>query len=411
MPIETNVLYLSYDGMTDQLGQSQVIPYLEGLSKEGYRFTLISFEKPDRFEKFSKNISERVKNSGIDWIPLPYTKRPPVLSTIWDIWQMKRKAYRFHKERRFSIVHCRSYLTSLVGLKMKRKFGVKFIFDMRAFYADERVDGKIWNLSNPAYKIIYNFFKRKEKEFLEKADYVITLTEKAKEIIHTWKDISGQPVSIQVIPCCSDLELFSPESVSEDMIKAVRNKFQLTGNEFVLSYLGSVGTWYMLDEMLDFFKYLKREIPSARFFFITNDSPENIIEKAIAKEIPADSLIIYAAKREEVPALLSVSNYSIFFIQPFFSKAGSSPTKQGEIMGMGIPQICNAGVGDVDTIVSDSAGGILIQEFTGVDYLKAVKQTGIAAWNKEKIRAGAEKCYSLKKGIEKYLFVYRQVTQ
>lgn len=49
-----NVLYLSYDGMTDQLGQSQVIPYLQGLSKEGYSFTLISFEKPERFEKVGR---------------------------------------------------------------------------------------------------------------------------------------------------------------------------------------------------------------------------------------------------------------------------------------------------------------------------------------------------------------------
>ena len=36
--------------MTDPLGQSQVLPYLRGLSKEGYEFHLISFEKPDRYE-------------------------------------------------------------------------------------------------------------------------------------------------------------------------------------------------------------------------------------------------------------------------------------------------------------------------------------------------------------------------
>ena len=39
-----NILYLSYDGMTDPLGQSQVLPYLAGLSKKGFRFHLISFE-------------------------------------------------------------------------------------------------------------------------------------------------------------------------------------------------------------------------------------------------------------------------------------------------------------------------------------------------------------------------------
>ena len=41
-----NILYLSYDGMTDPLGQSQVLPYLIGLTKEGFTFHIISFEKP-----------------------------------------------------------------------------------------------------------------------------------------------------------------------------------------------------------------------------------------------------------------------------------------------------------------------------------------------------------------------------
>ena len=42
------VLYISYDGMTDPLGQSQVLPYLEGLAKKNYAITLISFEKEER---------------------------------------------------------------------------------------------------------------------------------------------------------------------------------------------------------------------------------------------------------------------------------------------------------------------------------------------------------------------------
>ena len=62
----TQVLYISYDGMTDPLGQSQVIPYIEGLSKLGYQFTLISFEKTDRFEKFAMEISARLRQSNID---------------------------------------------------------------------------------------------------------------------------------------------------------------------------------------------------------------------------------------------------------------------------------------------------------------------------------------------------------
>ena len=43
------VLFISYNGMLDPLGQSQVIPYLRELAKRGVRFTLLSFERAESF--------------------------------------------------------------------------------------------------------------------------------------------------------------------------------------------------------------------------------------------------------------------------------------------------------------------------------------------------------------------------
>ncbi|HTF80814.1 MAG TPA: hypothetical protein VL947_03780, partial [Cytophagales bacterium] len=74
------VLYLSYDGMTDPLGQSQVIPYLCGLSKLGHKIHLVSFEKKVNY-KHSRSIVEAIlAQDGITWHPRFYTKKPPVLS-------------------------------------------------------------------------------------------------------------------------------------------------------------------------------------------------------------------------------------------------------------------------------------------------------------------------------------------
>jgi len=44
------ILFISYDGMTDPLGQSQVIPYLTNLTKFGYAFTILSCDKADTYE-------------------------------------------------------------------------------------------------------------------------------------------------------------------------------------------------------------------------------------------------------------------------------------------------------------------------------------------------------------------------
>ena len=407
---KTNILYLSYDGMTDPLGQSQVIPYLQGLSKAGYSFTLISFEKAERFEKNRAAIAAMLKQSDIDWVPLPYTKKPPVLSTLRDLSKMESTAKSIHRKKHFKIIHCRSYIAAIAGMHMQQQFGVKFIFDMRGFYADERVEGGIWKLSNPIFKRVYDFFKKKEQQFLSTADYTISLTKKGKDIIHSWANIKNQPIPIQVIPCCADLDLFSEKSIDPGLLQQLRNQFNLSGNEFVLSYLGSVGTWYMLDEMLDFFKCLLHFKPDAKFLFITGEPASGILTKAKSKDIPEACFIITAAPHKQVPTYLALSNCSIFFIKPVFSKSASSPTKQGEIMGMGMPHICNAGVGDVDDII-DERSGVLIKTLNDAEYEKAIQKLLNSTFDKEYIRKRSQEIYALSAGVEKYEQVYKAVVK
>ena len=159
------VLYISYDGMTDPLGQSQVLPYLAGLSDADTEIYLLSCEKKERSITERKTVEQITSDAGITWIPINYTKSPPILSTLWDLLKIKQAAFKLNEKHDFNIVHCRSYIASLIGLLMRKKFGTAFIFDMRGFYADERVDGKIWNLKNPLYKAVFHFFKKEEKEF------------------------------------------------------------------------------------------------------------------------------------------------------------------------------------------------------------------------------------------------------
>ena len=406
-----NVLYLSYDGLTDGLGRSQVLPYIIGLVELGHTFTIVSFEKEQAFQRDEKSIKAIVDEAGIRWIPLKYTASPPILSTLYDVSYLKKTATQLHSKTPFDIVHCRSYITSLAGLMLKKKYGVRMVFDMRAFYADERVDGKIWNLKNPLFKAVYNFFKKKEVEFLENADCSISLTSKGKDIIHSWKHVKNNPVQIQVIPCCADLAHFHPSQIDKTLMQERKNKLQLANDDFVITYLGSIGTWYLLDEMLDFFKVLLQKRPNSKFLFITTDKASTILEPAQAKGIPTDRIAISPAKREEVPTFLGLANAAIFFIQPVFSKSGSSPTKHGEMLGMGLPVIANSGVGDVDLIIKDTKSGILIEEFTDKAYENAVEHIDdLLNIPISTLQNAAQKYYSLEEGVKKYQEVYEQIT-
>jgi glycosyltransferase involved in cell wall biosynthesis len=393
--------------MTDNLGQSQVIPYLKGLSVKGHVFHLVSCEKHSFGSKEFTEIHDQLHEAKIDWYPLHYTSQPPVLSTLADLRRIKKTCRQLIKENHIDIIHCRSYISALAGMYLKKRFGTKFIFDMRGFWADERVEGKIWNVKNPVYRLIYKYFKKKEKQFLINADYTITLTEKAREEIISWK-LTKFSIPIQVIPCCADLDLFSKDNVDEKLKEEWRKKLSFEETDFIISYLGSIGTWYMLDEMLDFFKLLLLKNNKAKFLFITTEFPLLILKEAEQRSIPLDRIIVQKASRNEVPVLLSLSQISIFFIKPVFSKKASSPTKMGEVMGMGIPIICNIGIGDVDSILLNN--GFIISEFNDEAYNKTIEtimsQRQIPV---DDIRHTALKYFSLNEGVEKYDHVYNSI--
>ena len=401
---------MSYDGMTDQLGRSQVLPYLCELSKLGVSYHLISFEKEERYKQNRELIDEIAREHQINWIPLSYTKEPPILSTVRDVRILKQKAAQLHSEHNFDLVHCRSYISSLAGLELKAKYSIPFLFDMRGFWADERVDGKIWNLKNPIYRMIFRYFKNKEKEFFTRSDKIISLTENGKNEIVSWSLPDVDSEKIEVIPCCADLSHFDHNRIDTAERVSLQKELGLTHDDLVISYLGAIGTWYMLDEMLDFFRVLKSIYSNAKFLIITAEEKKHIHDRAGALGVDANDLIIRYADRELVPLHLSLSSLSIFFIKPLFSKKASSPTKQGELMGMGIPIICNSGVGDTDMIIKESAGGSIIENFSDSEYRKVCMAIPeLLKSDKEKIRSGAQKFYSLKMGVEKYFNVYKEL--
>ena len=401
------ILYISYDGMTDPLGQSQVLPYLCKLAAEGFQFTLLSFEKKERYEKSRSVIEAICKENNIRWAPAFFSKRPPVLSKIYDGWKMKRIANRLHKEQEFAFIHCRSYVAAAAGLQLLKKYKIPFLFDMRGFWVDERVDNGQWNLKNPFYKIAYRIYKKKERKYFDNAVHIISLTEKGKEELVNAYQLPKEKIT--VIPCCADLDHFDYHKIDLNTQQELKNKLGIKEDDKILSYLGSLGGWYLTDEMIEFFKVLKQSIPAAKFLFITHDNRESIVSKAEAKGIEATDILVEPATRQQVPLFLSLSNWSIFFIKDAYSKKASSPTKQGEIMAMGIPIVCND-IGDTGRIVNESGAGMVVHSFLEKDLRDTVDQLGkLDASDKEKLRMAAFRFYDLNRGAISYCGVYNDI--
>jgi glycosyltransferase involved in cell wall biosynthesis len=396
-----HVLYLSYDGMCDPLGGSQVLPYLKGLAALGHRINLVSFEKPERRLEERAEVQRTCSEAGIDWHPLAYHKRPPVLSAMYDLRRMRALAERLHRERPFDIVHCRSYLPALVGLTMKRRSGIRFLFDMRGFWADERVDGGIWKLSNPLFRAVYNYFKKREAEFLAEADHVVSLTEEGKRVLLGWRP-DGPPIS--VIPCCVDYDAFP--AVTEKRRSEARRLLGIAPHTRVAAYLGSFGSWYMVDEMMDFFRVQRERHPDSIFLIVSREPADQILAVAQAHGIASDRLIVRPAARDEVPKLVAAADYGLFFIKPVFSKKASSPTKMGEFLALELPIVTNGNVGDVARIVEESGAGVVVAGFDKDAYRSALDTLDTLKPDMERWRSVARRWFDLGTGVDRYAAIY-----
>lgn len=396
-----NALYLSYDGMCDPLGGSQVLPYLFGLAARGHRIALISFEKPERTAEERAAVSRACTDAGIDWHPLTYHKHPPILSAMYDLRRMRRLAARLYREKHFDLVHCRSYLPALVGLWMKRRFGTAFLFDMRGFWADERLEGGGWKQSNPLFRSVYTYFKRQEGAFWREADSLVSLTEEGRDVICSEVPADGR---IAVIPCCVDFDLFRP--IDNAGRSAARRLLGIDGDARVLGYIGSLGGNYMLSEMLDFYRQYRERYGAAKFLFVTKVAEAEIRSKAGSKNIPQSEIIVRGASRDEVPKFMAAADEGIAFKQPSFSAKACSPTKLGEMLALELTVIANNGVGDVERVIEESGAGVIVDRFDEQAYLGAIDRLDTLKPDMKRWRTAARRWFDLKAGIDRYDAIY-----
>lgn len=399
------VLYLSYDGMTDPLGRSQVLPYLQGLAGRGHEITLISCEKPIRLAADEKAVQSICDRAGIDWHPIAYHKRPPILSSILDVRRMRQRAGKLQRSRSFDLVHCRSYMPAMVGLWLKRTFGVPFLFDMRGFWADERVERGIWRAGNPLFKAAFAYFKRLEKRFFRDADAIVSLTDSARREVEGWPAGRRPAAPVTVIPCCVDLALFNGRKGRT----ATRKRLGIAAQAPLLLYVGSVGGAYLMDEMFALFRAYRKLRAGARFLIVSGHPREEIERLARNQGIDAGEFVVVSASRDEVPALIAAADIGVSFILATYSAKASCPTKFGEMLAMGVPVIANAGVGDIAEILEETGAGAVVERFDDASLAAAIVKAEGAAADPAAVRAAAERYFALDAGVDRYDAIYRAI--
>lgn len=388
-----NVLFIAYQPLSHLVMLSQGLPYMSGLSKKGIRYSLLTFETNKSQDCSQRYIFEF--GMPLRWQHLMYHNKPRALATIFDISLGILAVARMIIKDKIRVIHARGLIPALIAFIPAKIFNVKLFFDTRGLLADKYVCGGLLNKDKLTYRVM-----RYCEDFLLKNSEIFTVETKSHaEVI---KSAQNDLISrMHIIPCCVDTSKFD--------YRLYKNS---PGREFRLVFLGQVGTWYLLDNMLDFFKSILQEFPQAHFTFISESGPNVFYSAAKRIGVNENKVIVKRADIKVIPNLLADANVGIFFMNPY-KRYNTFPIKFGEYLASGLPVVVNSGIGDCDEIIKKENVGVIIKDFSASEYkssldiLRSLLKEGEVL--RRRCRLAAEEYCSLAKGIESYWSIYKEL--
>lgn len=394
------VLYLSYTGLMEPLGQSQILAYLSGLSAN-HRITLITFEKRDDLNNTAEKERLRAlcRDAAIEWRPMTYHLNPRLLATAWDLLGLFFAVLGQVIARRPDLIHCRSYIPAFVATIVRKLGGPPFIFDTRALWLDEMIEAQRLGKGSRLHRML----AWAERASLRSASGIVSLTNIAIPHFRKLADAGPDDARFVMIPTCVDVSRFA---------RVARTRSD--DEPITVGCLGTVMSgWFKLDWLIACFEAVDRADPDARYLIVTRDHPGEV-RSAMGgfADRAGDRLAVESATPPEVPATIAGFTISPFFYATGLARLAGCPTRMGELLAAGIPVLANRGSGDVDEIIDRYRVGVLVdgpepqQMADALDRSRALlADPGLP----QRCRRAADEWFSVSVGIERYDRLYRAI--
>jgi len=393
-------VYITYWSLLDPLCQSQSLPYLFALAREGYRLGLITFEQPRwRMSPEQQETKKReLRARGIEWHPLSYHKRPPVLSTIYDIAVGGLAAARLSRRSGASFVHGRSSVSCGVAALAAKLTGTRLFADADGPLSQEYVDAGVWKEGSLGHRLTL----WGERRFLERADVVAVLTKHRKGEVAP--GLAGTPV--HVLPCAVDLAAFRRLPEARERL---RRELGLRGTVFI--YVGKAGGWYDTEGMVAFLGAAKESFDPLTLLVLTRDADPSFSRLCTEANV---RLVTRSAEPSEVPAYLSAADVGLCFRHRFPSQLSCSPIKSAEYLACGLPVVSTSGCGDYDELIDAEQVGVVVRNSNTDAYRDAARELQSLLAEDEishRCRSVAERFLGLEEVVvPRYSEIYRRLS-
>lgn len=411
----TTALYVTVDGVLQQLGYSQVCRVLLGLSKLGVRYKLLSLESTADLADQARvrALRDQLGDHGIEWLHHAYDQSGTARAAGVNLLRVGRSVHALAAKGGVSLVHARAYHSALVAVAAKKALGIPYVFDARGRWIDERLLGGRW-FTNPLVEAGARAF---ERQLYTNATGLVVLTKLHGEDIMNgdFGEYTGAP--IRVITTCADFGHFDLNrrfGRARDNASLIPSELahRLAG-KLVLGFVGSTNAFYRHAESFALAQRILARRSDAHLLILSAQRHE-FSALAARHAIPPDRVTVTTASHEAMPEWLSRIDWAIQLLNSGVAKRGSMPTKLAEFFAAGVRPIhfgCNEEVSDW----VERAGSGLVLRSLEPDHLESAAEYVAAAAAApqvlEQARARTQPHFDLAAGLASYASLLHELGQ
>jgi glycosyltransferase involved in cell wall biosynthesis len=319
------------------------------------------------FGKFPKTYNKTYNNEIIDGIKVTWIKSLNYKKTIsvkrvlswfdyeWKLLWIKKQLLN---KPDVIIVSSLSLLTILNGVRLKRKFNCKLIFEIRDIWPLTLVEEGGYSESNPFVK----FLSWIERLGYKKSDLTIGTMPNIGEHVNS---VTKQQINCGCVPFGFHLNDYTERQVKEN-----KNDYGIPLDKFIIGYAGSIGLSNGLDTFINVIKRLK---DNKQIHFI-------ILGKGALRETYMNSLkncpnvqFIEKVERSEVKNVLAKCNVLYFAaLNSKVWKYGWSPNKLIDYMISGKPVL--ASYSGYQSMINEANSGLFVPAEDEESLLHGIKR-------------------------------------
>lgn len=394
------VLAVSFDGILQPLGYSQVARVGMALAASGVPYAIASLERASDLADTRRvaRVRALLERSDVPWETGEFCEGGGAAAIGRNIARLTVAAAALARRTRAHLLHARAVPGGIVAQTLRRTLRVPFVFDARSYWVDEQVDAARRFRSPVSYAIA----KRLERDLFADAEAIVTLTElQAQDVRAGLLGARASRRPVIVIPTIADYDEFR---LREAGVPRPDGLLRFAGNAPTIAIVGAMNRSY--DEIATAkFARAALEVSGDLMLLVLSaqaSEHQRVLEDA---GVSRSRTLITAVPHDEIAQWMAHIDWGILFLRETFAKRASMPTKLAEFFATGVRPIQHGCNPEVSQWVRTAGSGIVLPSLAPEDCGLAAHQMPTWTRDRASVHAARERTrehFSLASAAQRY---------